>query len=113
MLQAVYQEPSAETSILVVLISALEYSDSYEITEHRGELFITRLDGHYPPVDKASCSPCCSKRAKVNSLPKPIPAGPIQGESQASRPSTRCAPREGGASAVCVLRRAHTIAVAV
>ena len=49
MLQTVYQEPSAETSILAVLISALECSDSYEITEHRGELFITRLDGHYPP----------------------------------------------------------------
>jgi hypothetical protein len=45
MLQAVYQEPSA-TSILAVLVAALECSDSYEITEHRGELFITRLDGH-------------------------------------------------------------------
>ena len=46
MLQAVYawQEPSAElapTNILAVLVSALERSDSYEITEHRGELFIT------------------------------------------------------------------------
>jgi hypothetical protein len=54
MLQAVYpwQEPSAElapTNILAVLVSALTGSDIYEITEHRGELFITRLDGHYPP----------------------------------------------------------------
>jgi hypothetical protein len=50
MLPAVYQEPSAApTNILAVLVSALECSDSYEITEHRGELFITRLDGHYPP----------------------------------------------------------------
>ena len=45
MLQAVYplQEQSAKlapTNILAVLVSALECSDSYEITEHRGELFI-------------------------------------------------------------------------
>jgi hypothetical protein len=54
MLQAVYPlyEQSAEiapTNILAVLVSALECSDSYEITEHRGELFIAargKFDGY-------------------------------------------------------------------
>ena len=54
MLQAVYpwQEPSAElapTNILAVLVSALAGSDIYEITEHRGELFIAArgtIDGY-------------------------------------------------------------------
>ena len=48
MLLAEYQEPSA-TSILAVLVAALVCSDSYEITEHRGELFIAArgtIDGY-------------------------------------------------------------------
>ena len=51
--KVVFAESWPQWRILAVLVAALECSDNYEISEDRGELFITaRLggEGHEPPM---------------------------------------------------------------